>query len=83
MALRESRALANAGLPAHWRDVREWSMEKRQSYAMWVLDVESVLNSMARQLHVSLKKYPRQEHDGGLSSSPTRRRLPSHHLAST
>lgn len=32
MAGRQERRVANAGLPEHWRDVREWSIEKRQSH---------------------------------------------------
>ncbi|KAF7711071.1 hypothetical protein HF521_000082 [Silurus meridionalis] len=78
MASRDTRAVAEVSLPPHWRDVREWSMEKRQSYAMWVLNVESLLSSMARQLQDSLEKYPRQEHEDRFPSSLTKHRTSQH-----
>ncbi|GAA6066633.1 uncharacterized [Tachysurus ichikawai] len=81
MSSRESRTVANISLPPHWRDVREWSMERRQSYDMWVLDIENLLDSMARQLQDSLEKFPRQEHDRFTSSQS--KHGPSHLSAST
>lgn len=34
MALQDSWTVAKVSLPPHWRDVSEWSMEKRQSYTV-------------------------------------------------
>lgn len=34
MASRDTWTVAKVSLPAHWRDVREWSMERRQSYTV-------------------------------------------------
>ncbi|KAG7327010.1 hypothetical protein KOW79_010411 [Hemibagrus wyckioides] len=82
MSSRNSWTVAEVSIPPHWRDVREWSMERRQSYAMWVLDVENLLDSMARQLQDSLEKLPRREHDDRFTSSQIKRR-PSHLSALT
>ena len=30
----EASRLARVSLPTHWRDVRDWSMEKRQSHGV-------------------------------------------------
>ncbi|XP_064857627.1 uncharacterized protein LOC115142592 [Oncorhynchus nerka] len=60
----------SARLPGHWRDVREWSIEKRPSHRMWVQDVEHVLGSTARQLCASLDKYPHHEPGDGQTTSP-------------
>ncbi|KAG5278890.1 hypothetical protein AALO_G00103860 [Alosa alosa] len=83
----EARRLERAGLPPHWRDVRDWSIEKRQCHRAWVHDVQSLLNSMAQQLSASLERYPRPEYPPGTRQrfllSQSRVRLPpisTHHL---
>ncbi|KAL6110245.1 uncharacterized protein ACO6RY_19365 [Pungitius sinensis] len=69
MAGRADGRATDARLPEHWRDVREWSMEKRQSHRMWVADVEAVLRSMERQLNASQEKSSYKRSLPGVMSS--------------
>ncbi|KAK1886065.1 SPX and EXS domain containing protein 5 [Dissostichus eleginoides] len=78
MATRRDKRATDACLPEQWRDVRAWSIEKRQNHRMWVADVEGVLRSMERQLNASLEKYPR----GKSGNNPETSLNPSRSLCS-
>ncbi|XP_077380528.1 uncharacterized protein LOC144020685 isoform X2 [Festucalex cinctus] len=51
----------DACFPQHWRDLREWSIEKRQDHRMWVLHMQAVIRSTERKLNASLEKFPRRD----------------------
>lgn len=58
MASRDSWAVAKVSLPPHWRDVREWSMEKRQSYTVRHVRFPAVLELIVfRRVNIMLNTY--------------------------